>query len=320
MRFFLVVIFLVIILGAMLVAASLYFYNVAIKRSKKEFLRDDPDLQPPKREQEVDAGQKRTELSGRDWLELQPLETWQMESDDGLRLIAHYLPASTPTLKTVVLAHGYTSQGKDMGSFARFYRDDLGYNVLMPDARGHGQSGGDYIGFGWPERKDYLLWIQELLTKLGDDVQIVLHGISMGGATVMMVSGEPLPNQVKAIIEDCGYTSAWDELAYQLKRMYKLPVFPILPATSFVTRKKAGYSLSEASALKQLERNTRPMFFIHGEEDRFVPIEMVWELYQACRSEKEIYIVKGAGHGTAFGTDRVAYVQKVSAFLDRFID
>ena len=150
-------------------------------------------------------------------------------------------------------------------------------------------------------------------------MQIALHGLSMGAATVMMVSGETLPSQVKAIIEDCGYTSASDQLAYQLKRMYNLPVFPLLPATSVVTQIKAGYSLYEASALKQIEKNTRPILFIHGDEDRFVPTGMVWELYEACTSEKELYLVKGAGHGHAYGTDRDTYIQKVGDFLARFL-
>ena len=305
----------ILVLAGGLVVASLYFYSVAIKRSTKDFLKGNEDLQPPVGRQVVDT----TEPSGREWLEAQTLETWQVQSQDGLRLVAYYLPAASPTSKTVILAHGYTSQARDMGSFARFYRNDLGYNVLMPDARGHGRSEGDYIGFGWPERKDYLLWIAMIIDKLGEDVQIALHGISMGGATVMMVSGEDLPNQVKVICEDCGYTSAFEELAYQLKRMYRLPAFPILPATSVVTRIKAGYSLYEASALKQLAKNRLPILFIHGEEDRFVPAEMVRQLYEACQSEKEIYIVKGAGHGNAYGTNKKAYVQTVRDFLGRFI-
>ena len=303
----------VVILGGVLVAASLYFYDVAINRGTKDFLRNNQDLQ------QAQPAKATAELHPREWLDQQPLETWELESQDRLRLVAHYLPAEEPNDKIVILAHGYTSQGKDMASFARFYREELGYHVLLPDARGHGQSEGDYIGFGWPERKDYLLWIETIIARLGEDVQIALHGLSMGAATVMMVSGETLPSQVKAIIEDCGYTSASDQLAYQLKRMYNLPVFPLLPATSVVTQIKAGYSLYEASALKQIEKNTRPILFIHGDEDRFVPTGMVWELYEACTSEKELYLVKGAGHGHAYGTDRDTYIQKVGDFLARFL-
>lgn len=305
---------LVVVVAGLLTLASLYFYDVAIKRSTKDFLAGNEDLNTPESEQTVAQSERW------DWLASQTLESWQITSEDGLNLVGSYIAADSPTTKSVILAHGYASQGKDMESFAWFYRDILGFNVLMPDARGHGQSEGDYIGFGWHERKDYVLWIQMLIDKLGDDAQIALHGISMGGATVMMVSGEKLPDQVKVIVEDCGYTSAYDELAYQLRRMYKLPPIPILPATSVVTKLKAGFSLYEASALKQVEKATLPILFIHGDDDRFVPTEMVYRLYEACHSEKEIYIVEGAGHGHAYGTDRTAYVQIVGDFVGRFID
>ena len=133
----------------------------------------------------------------------------------------YYLPAEVSTDKTVIIAHGYSGHSEQMSGFAQMYHKDLGYNVLLPDARGHGRSEGDYIGFGWPERKDYLKWIDQVIEHTGESTQVVLHGVSMGGATVMMTSGEELPPQVKAIVEDCGYTSVTDELKYQLKRMYK---------------------------------------------------------------------------------------------------
>lgn len=220
-----------------LVGSSFYFYSIAIYRNRKEFLNDNEDLAPA--QQNTDRS---PELSGREWLAQQVWEEWVLTSSDGLRLVGAYLPAPKGTDKTAVLVHGYTSQGKDMGSFARFYYEKLGFNVLLPDNRGHGQSGGNYIGFGWPDRLDYLLWLEEILKRVGDQAQIVLHGISMGGATVLMVSGENLPKHVKAIVADCGYTSVKDQLAYQLKRMYKLPSFPILSATSLLTKLRAGYS------------------------------------------------------------------------------
>ena len=297
-----------------LVLASLHFYNMAVKRSTKDFLQDNADLQ------QVTSQANLQELSGSEWLHGQALENWKIRSNDGLRLVGYYLPAPKPTAKTAILAHGYTSEGRHLGGFARFYHQRLGYNVLMPDARGHGQSEGNYIGFGWHERKDYLLWIERVLERVGTSAEIVLHGISMGGATVMMVSGEELPDQVQVIVEDCGYTSAYDQLAYQLKRMYRLPPFPLLQLTSLVTKLRVGYSFSEASALTQVQKNKVPMLFIHGALDRFVPTKMVWDLYDACSSEKELYIVEGAGHGTAYKTEREGYEQKVMEFVDRFVN
>lgn len=309
-------VFVLIVVG--LVGASFYFYDMAVKRSRKAFLQDNQDLAPTK-ERETKVHPAPAEMSGKEWLAEQDCELWKLRSGDNLRLTGYYLSAHKATNKTVILAHGYTSQGKDMGSFARFYHEKLGYNVLMPDSRGHGQSEGNYIGFGWPDRKDYLLWIEKALERVGDDAQIVLHGISMGGATVLMVSGEKLSAQVKVIINDCGYTSAYDQLAYQLKRMYGLPAFPILPVTSLLTKIRVGYGFKEASALEQVKKTALPVLFIHGEKDMFVPTAMVFELYEACSSQKEIYIVKGAGHGNAYSTDRPAYEERVRAFLERFV-
>jgi fermentation-respiration switch protein FrsA (DUF1100 family) len=304
---------LLVLLGG-LTAASLYFYNFAIKRGQKEFLRDNRDLQATFSQRNESRGPTPAQ-----WVQSRPWEIWQIRSRDELKLVAHYLPAPYPTGKTAILAHGYTGKGKDMGRFARFYHEELGFNVLMPDARGHGESEGDYIGFGWHERLDYLQWIGEVLAKVGEEAQIVLHGLSMGAATVLMVSGEELPGQVKAIVADCGYTSVYDQLAYQLRRLFRLPTFPLLDTTSLVTKLKAGYSFREASALEQVKKGKVPLLLIHGAEDRFVPTEMACELYAACPGEKEIFIVEGAGHGTAYTTAGEDYEARVVGFLGRYM-
>ena len=78
-----------------------------------------------------------------------------------LKLSAIYLPAETKSEKTALVAHGYMGDAETMTNYAKMFHD-MGYNVLVPDARGHGKSEGDYIGFGWPERKDYVQWFQHL--------------------------------------------------------------------------------------------------------------------------------------------------------------
>jgi fermentation-respiration switch protein FrsA (DUF1100 family) len=188
----------------------------------------------------------------------------------------------------------------------------------MPDARGHGRSEGDYIGFGWDERKDYLQWIDRVI-KNDPASEIVLHGVSMGGATVMMTSGEKLPENVKAFIEDCGYSSVNGELSYQLKEMFNLPAFPLIPVTSLVTKVRAGYFFGEADAIKQLHKNTRPMLFIHGDKDDFVPYAMLDEVYNATKGPKEKYVVQGAKHAEALSKDPAMYQKKVTDFLQKYV-
>lgn len=261
-----------------------------------------------------------TDNNSSGWVQSQPYETWTVTSKDGLKLTAYYVPARIDTNRTVVLAHGYGGQAMEMGEFAKFYSEQRGFNVLLPDARGHAGSEGDYIGFGWPERLDYLQWIQEVINRVGPDAQIALHGLSMGGATVMMAGGEPLPQQVKVIVEDSGYTSVYEELAYQLKSMYNLPAFPLISATSLLTDIRAGYNFAEASALQQVAKNKTPMLFIHGAADTFVPTDMVYRLYDACQAEKQLYLALGAGHGMAYYVDKIEYEKIVADFIDRYIE
>ncbi|HEX6593844.1 MAG TPA: alpha/beta hydrolase [Bacillota bacterium] len=294
---------------------SFYFYHLAIQRGPKDFLKGNDDL-------EVSAKALDVFLEGdwRDWVAEQPFEEIDLTSYDGLQLKGYLLEARQPSNKVVVMAHGYLGRGSDMGLLGQYYYEELGYNVFMADARGHGQSEGDYIGFGWHDRLDYVDWINRLVDRFGSDTEIVLHGVSMGGATVLMTSGEPLPDQVKAVIADSPYTSVYDMFSYQMSRMFRLPSFPILDSTSLVTQLKAGYSLRKASALAQVKRADVPILYIHGKEDTFVPTRMSKELYEHTNSEAELMIVDGAGHGEAFVLDRERYLQKLHSFLNKHID
>ncbi|WP_160673795.1 alpha/beta hydrolase [Clostridium sp. C8-1-8] len=301
----------VLLLGAD-IFASFFFYNLAIGRNSKDFLNKSSDLPAS------NTGAKPKVSSGEQWINNTGYETVGIKTDDGLNLVGYYIKAKTTTNKTAIIAHGYGSRGKGMGDYAKIYYD-LGYNVLMPDDRGHGASEGKYIGFGWPDRKDYLKWINLMIEKVGSNAEILLHGVSMGGATVMMVSGENLPEQVKVIVEDCGYTSVKDQLEYELKRMYKLPAFPIIPSTSLLTQIKAGYNFSDASAIKQVEKTKVPMLFIHGGNDTFVPTEMVHKVYDACKTDKDLLIIDGATHAASLAKDPYTYKKKVEEFVSKYI-
>ncbi|MBP1045625.1 alpha/beta hydrolase [Enterococcus sp. BWM-S5] len=303
-----VIIGIVLILFVVLLGAGLYFYNYAVVPSKKSFIDDDT------------PGTDVTVSPEETWFQEEAdREEWALISEDRLKLKAIYIPAEKPTDKNAILAHGYMGTAESMGKYAKMYHD-WGYNVLVPDARGHGKSEGDYIGFGWPERKDYVQWIDTILEKNDSDSQITLFGISMGAATVMMTSGEKLPENVKAIVEDCGYTSAEDELSYQLNEMFGLPKFPLVYVTSGITKLRAGYFFGEASAVKQLKKNTTPMMFIHGKADDFVPFYMLDEVYEATDVPKEKYVVDTAKHGEAYTKDPEMYKERVAAFLEKYMD
>lgn len=239
-----------------------------------------------------------------------------LTSQDGLKLHGLYLPREG-SHKYAVICHGYGSIPQYGGRFAlKFY--ELGYSVLAPAARAHELSEGRCAGMGWPERRDIVAWVNTIVEQ-DPQAEIVLFGVSMGGATVMMTAGEAdLAPNVKCVIEDCGYSSVWDEFAGQLQEMFGLPTFPVLDAASLVTRVRAGWSFKEASAVEQLKKTSLPMLFIHGEDDTFVPYAMLDVVYDACASaDKERLSIPGAAHGGAAGTDPELYWATVEAFLDK---
>lgn len=242
-----------------------------------------------------------------------------IHADDGTKLHAYYITAAKPTLKTAVIVHGYTDNAIRMFMIGYLYNHDLNFNVLLPDLRDTGQSGGDYIQMGWLDRLDVMQWMKVANQIYGDNTQMVVHGISMGAATTMMVSGEPQPEFVKCFVEDCGYTSVWDEFSHELKVRYGLPKFPLMYTTSWLCRLKYGWSFKEASALKQVAKCHLPMLFIHGDADTFVPTWMVYELYEAKPQPKELWVVPRATHAMSYKMETKEYVTKVKQFVDKYI-
>lgn len=241
-------------------------------------------------------------------------------NDEGLKIHAFYLPAPKTTTKTVVLVHGYKDCGIRMLRYAYFYNKYLDYNCFIPDLHAHGESQGDAIQMGWKDRLDIVRWIDvadDVFTSKGN---IVVHGLSMGAATTMMVSGEEsVQNKVKAFVEDCGYTSVWDEFTGELKNQFGLPSFPLLNASSCMCDLLYGWNFKEASALNQVRKCTRPMLFIHGDNDDFVPTQMVYPLYDAHRGPKQIWLAKGSIHAYAYKDHAEEYTQLVGGFLAKYV-
>lgn len=238
-----------------------------------------------------------------------------ISSEDSLRLRGQYLDHEN-SHRWVILVHGYKSSNENMMSYGSEYYDN-GYNVVLPDNRAHGKSDGDYIGMGWLDKDDIACWVDWIIEK-DSQAQIILHGVSMGGATVMMASGDHLP-QVVGYIEDCGYTSVWDIFASELDKRFSLPTFLVLDISNFIAKIKAGYDFKEASSVDQIQKANQPMLFIHGAKDDFVPLEMVYEVYDAYPTTKELYIVDEAGHAQSKDYDVKAYWNKVFDFIDKNI-
>ncbi|KAB8137684.1 alpha/beta hydrolase [Gracilibacillus oryzae] len=317
------IIILLIVIAIILVVAYFwignYFYNFALNAKKeKEFITDNPHL--AKSEAILEEVAEAAKHSDKRFREQVPISSLSVISHDKLKLKLHanLYHQEEQNQKWAIVVHGYGSKAADMVRWVRgFY--EKGYNVLVPDLRGHGKSEGNYIGMGWHDRLDLLLWIDEVLA-INPDADIALYGISMGGATVMMTSGEDLPPNVKVIVEDCGYSSVDEIFAYQLKDLFKLPKFPVINAASTVAKRKAGFDLYKASAIEKVSQCKVPMLFIHGKEDSFVPFEMLDKVYNAANVEKERLIIPNAGHGESVQVDPELYWTTIWRFVDRYID
>ncbi len=216
---------------------------------------------------------------------------------------------------TAVIVHGYGDNHLVFLYLARMYRDELNYNILLPDLQYHGYSEGDAIQMGWFDRYDVEKWAEFAHETFKDDFMVV-HGVSMGAATVMMMSGDELPPYIRAFVEDCGYASVWDQLAVNLKDSFHLPPFPLLNSASTVTKHRYGWSFKEASSVKQLAKCERPMLFIHGDADDFVPFSHLQKNYDAkVKGYKEMWVAKGAVHANSYAKYPKEYTQHVRDFL-----
>ncbi len=213
---------------------------------------------------------------------------------------------------TALVLHGWRSCAIDMFFIGRLYDYELGYNVVLPDLHAHGLSEGDAVGMGCLDRKDMLHWMQIFQTDT-----MVVHGISMGAATTMMMSGEAMPKGVKDVrfIADCGYTSVWDEFSAELKNRFDLPPFPLMYTTSLLCKLCYGWSFEEASPIREVAKSPYPILFIHGNKDELVPEGMVHRLYDAKKSKKALWISDGASHAQSYMCHKKEYINKMKDFL-----
>lgn len=249
-------------------------------------------------------------------------DTFVVMPQTGKRAHALYVRSPRAEGRTAVLVHGYCDNATRMLPIARIYNSELGANVLLPDLYAHGQSDGDAIQMGWKDRLDVLHWISlapELFRTEADSMRLVVHGISMGAATTMCVSGEQTPQYVKCFVEDCGYTSVWDEFSNEISARFSLPDFPLMYTASWLVQVKYGWNFNEASPLKQVAKCQKPMFFIHGDNDTFVPTWMVYPLYEAKPQPKALWIAHGSKHADAYGDYKEEYTHRVLEFVEKYM-
>ena len=256
----------------------------------------------------------------RDWFNSVSKTTKSITSDDDGNLLSAYLIMNPHyDHKWLITVHGYRSNAKDMGDYAHaFY--DMGYNVLMPDLESHGLSKGKYVGMGYTDKNDVIKWINYIID-LDPEAEIVLHGVSMGASTVMMVTGESLPRNVKCAIEDCGYSTVYDIFKHVSNTFLRLPITDMLiSALDINTKMILGYSIKEIDCVQQLKKSTTPTLFIHGDADTFVPFWMLDVVYNANPDlEKEKLVVNGATHACSSTHSPEIYFEKIKTFVEKYV-
>ena len=239
-----------------------------------------------------------------------------IQSSDGIQLTGHWMPSQRPK-RIVVAMHGWRSSwDNDFGMIADFLLDNE-CSVLFAEQRGQGKSGGKYMGFGLMERYDCLEWVNWANEQTGGNCPVYLCGISMGASTVLMAGGLDLPPNVRGILADSGYTSAvdiWKHVAKNLHLSYGMCGGP----AGRVAKKRLCMAMDAESCPQALARCKVPVLFIHGTDDRFVPIEMTYKNYKACTAQKRLLVVPGAEHGMSYLIDPKGYETAVKNFWADF--
>ena len=240
-------------------------------------------------------------------------QNFSVTSFDGLTLTGKYYECA-PGAPIELMIHGYRgSSERDLsGGVQRCFK--LGRSAFLVDQRCSGNSQGKNITFGIYEHQDCLTWVDFMVKHFGQDVKIILTGISMGAATVLMAAGKPLPANVMGVLADCGYSSPKEIIQKVIKQM-GLPVAISYPFVKLGARLYGGFDLEAYSPIEAMKQAQVPVIFFHGEDDDFVPCDMSRAMYEACTSRKELVTIPGAGHGLSYPVDPERYLSALRKFF-----
>ncbi|MBW5389082.1 alpha/beta hydrolase [Brachyspira hampsonii] len=303
-----IILSIIILLLLILIIISNHFVNkLLIKTNKKLFERKEST-------KEESEEKKRIKEKRRIWFESSQKDVYTV-SDDNLKLHAHFINNNSNVY--VIIVHPYEGRGSYMKYFIeKFY--NMGFNILAIDLRTHGESEGKIYSLGYLERLDVLAWIKYINDNY-NNAQIILYGISMGANSVMMCCNEDGANNVKAIIEDAGFTNAYEQLKRRLDIAYNFSFLPIVEATSLMAKIRLGFSFKDIDIKKRVAVSKIPILFIHGDKDELVDYNMVNKLYDACSSQKEKLIIKDGNHISAVFSNEDLYWNTIKNFINKYI-
>lgn len=246
-----------------------------------------------------------------------PFEKIELKADNGEIMRGRVLVPPISNGKLIIACHGARSSGVGEFCFMKDYFCRSGFTLVIPDHRGCGESDGKYLGYGTHESKDTVNWLQ-YAKKRFPELDIFLLGVSMGAATVLMMSNRVSADDVKGIISDCAYTSVKDEFSYQVKTSFHFPPRPLLDICNLYCRAFCKYGFKDAAPIENVKNANVPILFIHGKADDFVPFYMEKQLYDACTSEKEMIEVEGAVHARSYYTNPGLYEKAMNNFIKKY--
>lgn len=254
---------------------------------------------------------------GDEWYNATENELVKTETRSSRPCHGYFFKTNPDSHKYVICCHGYSSEPSFMGSYGKRF-SDMGFNILFPVFCGHFDSETNIVTMGWKDRLIVTAFVDYIVSE-DPEAQIVLHGVSMGGATVMMATGERMPENVKCCVEDCGYTNAWDVFCVQVREYLGLSVFPFITAANTVCRLQAKFGFKECSALEQVKKSNTPTLFIHGNRDTFVPFWMLHPLFENAVCEKQKLIVDGALHACSAYINPDLYWKTIAEFIAKYV-
>ena len=243
-------------------------------------------------------------------------ENVSVVSFDKTKLEGHYFPAENAE-RLIIAFHGWRSSWNyEFGQFSDFFSRN-GCSVLYAEQRGQGNSEGNFMSLGILERYDCRAWAGWAKGRFGS-MPVYLFGISMGAAAVLM-SADILPfGSVRGIIADSGYASVHGILEHVIKNNLHLSYTLRKDIADRICKRKMNIRLEDGCVKNSLENTEIPILFIHGLDDKFVPVEMTYENYKNCKSLKRLLIIPGAGHAASYSADREKYETAVRVFWKEF--
>ena len=299
------------VLAVLILLTAYICYRMAFYASRKEDENADEYAIP---EGEIYEPYRERMVAWMKKVRAMPHDQVSVRSFDGLTLWGKYYEYA-PGAPIEILFHGYRgSAERDMcGAVQRCH--SLGHSALIVEQRASGKSGGNVITFGVNESRDCLTWIEYVTARFGPKTRIILAGISMGAATVVMAAGRELPENVIAILADCGYTSPRDIIKKVIATDMKLPPDLAYPFVKLGARLFGRFDLDELSSIETVRNTPVPILLIHGESDDFVPCDMSKRCHEANPASTRLFTVPGAGHGLAYLVDKAGYLETARNFF-----